>query len=278
MQPLSSAELGVVAGELGAIVSSYFKNFYELGKGSFLITFSKERKETAVYVNLANTINITQFRERASQPTEFALALRKGLEGSRVAGVEQHGTDRILVIELSGKEEKRLIVEMFGKGNLILINNRGIIENVYSSVSFSDRSLRKGVQYAFPQQRGKPKADAESERLEEVGKRFATLSELLDSLYAEERSTQINPEKSRESEELRKSIEKLHKQIEEMGIRSEECKKVANGIFARMHEINELLERVRKSRARSAAELGDTGRIMVKRLDAKRKTIAVELE
>ena len=70
----------------------------------------------------------------------------------------------------------------------------------------------------------------------------------MDSLYTEERSTGIDEEKSREAEELQKSVEKLRKQIS---------------------EVNELPEHVKKSGARSADELGSSGGIRVKRLDAK---------
>ncbi|MCL5239446.1 MAG: NFACT family protein [Candidatus Marsarchaeota archaeon] len=279
IRALSSAELGAVAKELQILASSYFKSFYELRPGSFLITFSKERKETAVYVNLANTVNITEFKERETTPTEFALAVRRMLDGSRLESIEQHGADRILVMRFSGRERREVIVEMFGKGNLILTNAAGIIEKAYTSRDFKDRSTKKGMLYAFPTQRGKAAPEDESERIAEVkGGRFASLSKLLDSLYIKERSTEANPEKAREAEELRKSVEKLRKQADEMRERGEDYKKIANTIFARMHEFNELLEKTRKSGARNVDELNGLTGIRVKRLDAKKKTVTVEMD
>ncbi len=279
IRALSSAELQVIAGELGVLVSSYFKNFYELGDGAFLLTFSKERKEVAVYVNLANTINLTEFRERVTAPTEFALAARKKLDGSRVETVEQHGSDRIIVIWFAGREKRRLIIEMFGGGNLLIVNSEGKIEQVYSGRDFKERSVKKGAQYAYPQQHGKPATEAVSDRMKEVGEgRFKTLSALMDSLYAEERSVAESPEKARELAELAASVDKLRKQVIEMSEKGEEYKKVANAIYAHLHEINETLEGVRKSKARSAEELQARGGIKVKKLDAKKKSITIELE
>ncbi|MDE1873737.1 MAG: NFACT family protein [Candidatus Micrarchaeota archaeon] len=278
IRPLSSQELGVIAKELGILEGSHFKSFYELREGSFLITFSKERRETAVYVNLASTVNITEFKERDTKPTEFALSLRKRLDGSRVEGVEQHGSDRILVIGFGGKEEKRLIIEMFGRGNLLLLDKDGVIEQVYAGRDFSERSVKRGALYAFPQQRGRPAPGSKSERLAEVGGRYQTLSALLDSEYMQERSSEENPEKARELEELGASVEKLKRQIDEMREKGKEYKEVANGIFARMREINELLEAAKKSKARSADGLQGVGNIKVKRLDAKRKTVTIELD
>ncbi|MDE1854732.1 MAG: NFACT family protein [Candidatus Micrarchaeota archaeon] len=279
IRALSSAELGAVAKELGTLVSSYFKNFYELKEGSFLMTFSKERKETAVYINLAKTINLTEFKEKTGEPTEFALSVRKKLDGNKVESVAQHESDRILVISFSGKEQRRMIIEMFDRGNLLLVNKDNIIELVYSGRSFKERSVRKSMLYSFPQQRGSAGSGAVSERLKEVESHmFATLSELLDSLYVDERSTSLNPEKSREAEELQKSAGKLRKQMEELKVKADEYREAANRIFANMHEINELISLAGKSKAKSAEQLGDTGRIRVKRLDAKKKTITVELD
>jgi predicted ribosome quality control (RQC) complex YloA/Tae2 family protein len=279
IRALSSAELGLIAKELGVLVSSYFKNFYELKDGSFLITFSKERKESAVYISLAKTINLTEFREKSEAPTEFALSVRKRLEGSRVESVEQHESDRILVIGFSGKEQRKMIVEMFDRGNLLLLNNQNIIELVYSSRSFKERSMRKSMVYVFPQQRGKKSPDADLERLREVESgKFASLSKLLDSLYLEERSTEVSAEKSREVEELQKSIEKLRKQAEEMKLKGEECKKAANRIFERMNELNSLIAHVGKIKPKDADELRGFGNINVKSIDAKRKTMKVELD
>ncbi len=280
IRPLSSAELHVIAEELQAIVSSHFKNFYELREGSFLIAFSKERRETDVYVNLANTVNITEFREKVGAPTEFALAVRKRLDGSRVESVEQHGTDRILVIRFSGKEERRMVIEMFNKGNLLLVSKDGIIEQAYSSRDFKERSVRRSMLYSFPEQKGRATHEAESERLESMKEKgFKTLSQLMDSLFAEERSAAaVNPEKNREVEELRKSVEKLRRQIDEMRANGEQYKRIANRIFERMREVNELLEQARKSKARRAEELTPSAGIAVKRVDAKKKTVTVEMD
>jgi predicted ribosome quality control (RQC) complex YloA/Tae2 family protein len=305
IRALSSKELGAIAKELGVLASSYFKNFYELSEGAFLITFSKERKEIAVYVNLARTINLTEFKEKSDAPTEFVLALRKKLDGSRVESVEQHKSDRILIISLSGKAEGRLIIEMFDKGNLLFVNRENLIELVYRGRSFKERSLRKSMIYVFPQQRGKAGAVHDLEGAEEPRayekegayvdfamapvpeyeqdpavsvRKFETMSALLDSLYLNERSSKVSPEKIREIEELQKSIEKLRKQVEETRSSSEEYKKVANRIFERMKEINELLAHASKSKVKSADELKGFGNINVKRVDAKRKTITVELD
>ncbi len=308
MRGLSSIELSVIVNELGQITSSYFKNFYELKEDSFLITFSKERKETSVYINLAKTINETEFKEKTEAPTEFTLAARKKLDGSKVESIKQHGTDRIIIFEFLGREQKKMIVEMFDKGNLLIVNSDNIIELVYSGRSFKERSLRKGMVYVFPAQRGKttqysveqekskelepriyekkgeyldfalmpmPKYKGDSEITE---RKFPTLSKLLDELYLKERTTEFNPEKSREAEEFRVSTDKLRKQIEEMKLKSEEYKKIANKIFENMNEINSVITHVRNNKVKSAEEMKSFGNINVKKVDPKKKTVTIEVD
>lgn len=286
--------------------SSHFKNFYEVREGAFLIVFSKDRKELAVYVNLARTINLTEFREKAGQPSAFAVAFRKSIDGCVVERVEQHGSDRILTVALGGRSKKRLVVEMFDKGNLLVLDEKGVIELIYRSRSFKDRELRKGVVYSFPPEKGKTEiyddgnaqatepriyeksgeyldfAIAPVERYEKdkgvKARRFERLSALLDSLYMGERTTEVNEEKVREAEELNASLKKLREQTDNMKSRSVEYRKVASRIFERMNEINELLAHVSKSRAKSERELDSIGSIRVKKLDAKKKIVTVELD
>ncbi len=296
----------MIAAELGKLASSYFKNFYELKGGSFMLTFSKEGKETAVYVNLAKTINETEFKEKAGAPSEFALAVRKKLEKSRVEGVKQHGNDRVLEIDFSGKEPRRMIIEMFDRGNLILVGKEGFVELAYKSRNFKERSVRKGAIYSFPPQGGRPVSYEEAEvsggpepRLYErdgeyldfsifpvaeyeqdagvKAQKFPTLGRLLDSLYLKGRATEVDAEKIKEAEELGKSIEKLRKQIGELRASSEECRKIANRIFERMGDINSLLQHVNRNKIRDVE--GTRGfNINVKGVDPKKRTITVELD
>lgn len=308
IRPLASAEIALIARELdGRLAGAYFKSFYELGVGAFLVTFSKDRKELAVFASIGRSVHLTEFREEKKEATRFASMVRRLLDGSRMEKAEQHGADRILVLSFAGKKNASIIFEMFGKGNVVVLNGEGIVELAYRNVSFSDRSVRKGALYKFPVQRGKTSVYADAEKalehpkpvlyekggepmdfaIEPVEKyeqdkearavRFDSLSTLLDSLYLGERGSEKDEKKMKKAEEIRKSIGKLKEQMKENEAEAADCRNAANAIFSNMNELNQLLERARKLKPKEARELEGINGIRVKRVDAKKKSVSVEL-
>jgi predicted ribosome quality control (RQC) complex YloA/Tae2 family protein len=156
MREIAAIEISALVRELSdRFSSSYFKNFYEISQNSFLIVFSKERKDIAMYINLTRAINETEFKEKAEAPSEFALEMRKKLDGCKVRGISQHKRDRIVIVDLLGKEDRKLVIEMFDKGNILLLNKEGIIDLAYMNKSFRNRSIRKGMVYSFPESKAK---------------------------------------------------------------------------------------------------------------------------
>jgi predicted ribosome quality control (RQC) complex YloA/Tae2 family protein len=150
MREIASVELHVVAMELKALEGMYLKKFYDLGNRSFRLAFSNKEGSAQIYCRLVKTINKSAFSEEMQGSTTFATAIRKRLAGMKLDAISQHGTDRILELSFSGKNEKHsLIIEMFGKGNVILVSN-GVIELAYSSLEQKERTIKPGVQYAFP--------------------------------------------------------------------------------------------------------------------------------
>lgn len=91
--------------------------------------------------------------EMPERPRGFAQRVRGQLQGLRIAGIEQHGTDRILVVKLEGRRSYTLVVELFGKGNIVVLDDAGVIRNVVSTGSYGSRQVRPGAVYAFPPER-----------------------------------------------------------------------------------------------------------------------------
>ncbi len=150
MREIASVELHVVSMELKVLENMYLKKFYDLGDRSFRLAFSGKEGSAQAYCRLTKVINKSTFSEEAQGSTTFATAVRKRLVGMKLDAVSQHGTDRILEMGFSGKDEKRsLIIEMFGKGNVILVNN-GVIELAYNIAEQRDRAVKPKAQYSFP--------------------------------------------------------------------------------------------------------------------------------
>jgi predicted ribosome quality control (RQC) complex YloA/Tae2 family protein len=374
MRDISGIELNVAASELRyELEGLFFKSFYELGDGAFLLALSKGSKETDVYIRLNKTVNETTFKEQATAPTQFAQNVRKALAGMRVKGIQQHAFDRILAIDLEGREKKKLIIELFGKGNLLIVKYDNLTELAYRNVSFKDRSARKNMLYGFPKSEsiGPGEADADTINrivddidalpdrliaalarrigigplyLEDIiaksgldprgladnqgvvssqlakellaffelakspepriysdgtgfvdfaivplkkyeddpaikAEKFDTLNHLLDRLYIGERSTGLDENKAREIRELESSIAKLKVQMKSEEERSVSYVEIGNLIFGHMHELNDMLLRIRKAKPKSAEEFaGVSGRIEIRKIDPKNKIVTIELK
>jgi predicted ribosome quality control (RQC) complex YloA/Tae2 family protein len=150
MRELASVEIGIAIEELKPrIESGYLRKFYDLGSGSFRFVFYKEKQNTSVYCRLLRALNETSFAEEAGAATPFAMGVRKRIENTLLTGLEQHGSDRIVLMRFS-KKGYTLAIEMFGKGNIILMNSSGIIELAYRRLSFKDREIKPGVAYSLP--------------------------------------------------------------------------------------------------------------------------------
>ena len=88
-------------------------------------------------------------------PSQFAVHLRKLLSNARIDGVSQQEFDRVIVIDLAKDKQYRLVIELFGGGNLLLVSE-GKIVNCLISKTWKSREVRPGADYQFPPARFNP--------------------------------------------------------------------------------------------------------------------------
>ena len=104
--------------------------------------------------------------ENPAEPPMFCMLLRKHLVGARITGISQPDFERMLVLDLDGRDElgtpvkKQLVVEMLGRqSNVILVSGDGHIidcmRRVDSSMS-ETRQVQPGLFYRMPLRQDKP--------------------------------------------------------------------------------------------------------------------------
>ncbi|MDL5503769.1 MAG: NFACT family protein, partial [Candidatus Methanoperedens sp.] len=80
------------------------------------------------------------------------MLLRKHLTGGRITDVSQYDFDRIIEMHIQRGEDKTiLIIELFSRGNIVLLNSEKQIILPLKSISFRDRKVRGGEPYELPQ-------------------------------------------------------------------------------------------------------------------------------
>ena len=90
-------------------------------------------------------------RPMPNQPAPFAMLLRKHLANARIEEISQIGFDRVIKFVFDAKMGRReLIIECFRNGNLILLDENGIIIKPLTHSKIRGRIIKKGVPYESP--------------------------------------------------------------------------------------------------------------------------------
>ena len=90
-------------------------------------------------------------RPMPNQPAPFAMLLRKHLTNARIEEISQIGFDRVIKFVFDAKMGRReLIIECFRNGNLILLDENGIIIKPLTHSKLGGRIIKKGVPYESP--------------------------------------------------------------------------------------------------------------------------------
>ena len=88
-------------------------------------------------------------KEMPKEPSDFVMMLRKRITNAKISGIRQQGFDRIAVIDLEKDEKYQLVLEMFGKGNVILVKE-GVIVQPLTSRAWRHRDVRARRPFEFP--------------------------------------------------------------------------------------------------------------------------------
>ncbi|MEM3556154.1 MAG: NFACT family protein [Candidatus Micrarchaeia archaeon] len=172
MREIANIELYCICKELQAVVGARLEKIYEIEKDEFRLRFHLPTGDIDVFCKLRERINITQYLKEAPQkPSDFAMGLRKYIEGARVKSVMQYGLDRVVLFEFERKNTFLLIFEMFSHGNLILTDSNYKIIHSYRAEEWKDRKIKRGEKYNFPH----------SERIDPFELNEQKLAALLDS-------------------------------------------------------------------------------------------------
>jgi predicted ribosome quality control (RQC) complex YloA/Tae2 family protein len=218
--------------DLTELVGGYFEKAYQLSPDELVFRFNIPKvKKVELYINFKGYIYMSgDSKPKPEQPSTFAMVLRKHLKNARVIEISQHDFDRILVIKLSKHENFRLILELFGEGNAVLVQDdeaESRIINTHYQRSWSQRTLRPGHPYTFPPGRAIPFKMALTE-VEEILKgskkdivRTLAMDLNLGGLYAEEVCVRTSLDKNQKAsrlehsdiEEIFTTIRKIHEGV-----------------------------------------------------------------
>ena len=156
-QDMSSADVAAVVAELSAgpksIIDAKVGKIYQPASGEIRINlYVYHHGRDNLVIEVGKRIHLSKhFRVSPTLPQAFPMLLRKYLSGGRIMSVEQHDFDRIVKIGIERAGVRNtLIVELFARGNLLIVDSENKIILPMNPVTLKDRRLRSGEIYELP--------------------------------------------------------------------------------------------------------------------------------
>ncbi|OYT43701.1 hypothetical protein B6U84_05650, partial [Candidatus Bathyarchaeota archaeon ex4484_40] len=137
---MSSFDVAAVVKELEPLISGMrIDNIYQLDPKTLLFRLrGAGREPSQLIVEAGARMHLTSYSlEKPKRPPAFS--------NGRVMEVRQHGFERIVVVKVKGRDgDYRLVIELFGKGNVILVAPNGKILHALQYKRMRDRKILRG--------------------------------------------------------------------------------------------------------------------------------------
>ena len=147
---ISSFDLKALVAEWQDLVGAHIDKAYQKEDEVILRLNVPGREKAELYSKSGRWLCLHEVEEKPESPPAFAQTLRRLLGNARITAVQQRGFDRIVVLNADhGDEAVRVVFEIFGKGNLIVVRGDTTLACLYP-VSYKDRVVRPNEPYAFP--------------------------------------------------------------------------------------------------------------------------------
>ncbi|ERG96862.1 ribosome rescue protein RqcH [Haloquadratum walsbyi] len=190
-QELTSVDIAALVTELGQYTGAKVDKTYRYGEDLLrfrMRDFDRGRLELLIEVGEQKRIHTADpdhVPDAPERPPNFAMMLRNRLSGADLVDVEQFEFDRIMILSFErGEEMTRIIVELFGEGNVAVVDSVGEVIQSLETVRLKSRTVAPGTQYEFPDSRVNP--------LQITYDRFTRLMDESDSDIVRTLATQLN--------------------------------------------------------------------------------------
>ena len=155
---LSGIELHYLVNKISSNVSSgyYVSNISSITKNSILLKLHHPIESDIMLMISTKGIWFTNQKYRPVEENQFVSVLSREIERAKINSVSQPGSERIYFIQFVNRDDKerKLIVEIFGKGNIILCDESNRILWILLPVEVRHRTLKIGSEYILPPIRG----------------------------------------------------------------------------------------------------------------------------
>ena len=155
---LSGIELHYLVNKISSkITSSYYvSNISSITKNSILLKLHHPTESDINLIVSTKGIWITSKKYKQMEENQLLSILSREIERAKINSVSQPGSERIFFLHFINKDnkERKLVIEIFGKGNIILCDESMKILWILNPVEVRHRILKSGLEYFLPPNRG----------------------------------------------------------------------------------------------------------------------------
>jgi len=155
---LSGIELHYLVNKISSkITSSYYvSNISSITKNSILLKLHHPTESDINLIVSTKGIWITSKKYKQMEDNQLLSILSREIERAKINSVSQPGSERIFFLHFINKDnkERKLVIEIFGKGNIILCDESMKILWILNIVEVRHRILKTGLEYVLPPNRG----------------------------------------------------------------------------------------------------------------------------
>jgi predicted ribosome quality control (RQC) complex YloA/Tae2 family protein len=150
-ESMSSFDISAVVKEMQALVGGRIEKVYHPSLDQLVLSAKVPgEKKVFVHFRVGRWLYVSEKGlESPGPPSDFAMMLRKRITNARILEVKQQGFDRIVALELEKEGHFDLILELFGDGNVILVENGTIVQPL-TSHTWKHRDVRARKPFLFP--------------------------------------------------------------------------------------------------------------------------------
>lgn len=150
---MTNVDVAALASELSKLmVGARVDKAYQPAKDRILLRMRQRGVgKLDVLLQLGKFITVTKRPvENPDQPSMVAKLLRRDYGNARLTAVRQIGFDRLLRFDFERDAKRSLVFELFGDGNMLMLDEDDIILLPMKGGDYGARSLRKGQPYQPP--------------------------------------------------------------------------------------------------------------------------------
>jgi len=168
---MSNIDIRLILPELREVgEGAFIKNVYQYDNVFVIKLYKSGGGNTQLLIEPGRRIHLTEYNRKAPrQPPHFCTVLRKYLREKRVISIKQHDLDRIVIIEVGDENESyKLVAELFGSGNMLLLDPKDTIFIAMHYKRMRDRNIIPKELYEFPPLRGEDLFNIDSQSFENM--------------------------------------------------------------------------------------------------------------